>query len=47
MEGLIHDHMAGAADHSGRIWALMQLELWMRTYVDPQRVESPRALAVS
>jgi asparagine synthase (glutamine-hydrolysing) len=47
VETLIDDHMVGAADNSGRIWALMQLELWLRAYVDPQRVESPPALAVS
>jgi asparagine synthase (glutamine-hydrolysing) len=31
---LIDDHHAGAADNSSKLWTLIQLELWLRTYVD-------------
>jgi asparagine synthase (glutamine-hydrolysing) len=31
---LIERHQSGAESHSYRIWVLLQLELWLRTYVD-------------
>jgi asparagine synthase (glutamine-hydrolysing) len=31
---LIADHRSGIADNSNKLWALVQLELWFRTYVD-------------
>ena len=31
---LIDAHVSGAADNSSVIWALIQLELWFRTYID-------------
>jgi asparagine synthase (glutamine-hydrolysing) len=31
---LIADHQRGIADNSDKLWALIQLELWFRTYVD-------------
>lgn len=34
IEQLITDHQRGAADNSDKLWALIQLELWFRTYVD-------------
>jgi hypothetical protein len=34
IEQLITDHHRGAADYSDKLWALIQLELWFRTYVD-------------
>jgi asparagine synthase (glutamine-hydrolysing) len=34
VERLISDHHRGIADNTNRLWALMQLELWFRTYVD-------------
>jgi asparagine synthase (glutamine-hydrolysing) len=34
IEQLISDHQRGAADNSDKLWALIQLELWFRTYVD-------------
>jgi asparagine synthase (glutamine-hydrolysing) len=36
---LIDRHLRGAEDTSNRIWAMLQLELWMRTYVDAERPE--------
>jgi asparagine synthase (glutamine-hydrolysing) len=34
---LIEEHQAGVTDHSAKLWALLQLELWLRTYVDGPR----------
>jgi asparagine synthase (glutamine-hydrolysing) len=31
---LIDAHRSGAADNSAKLWSLLQLELWFRTYVD-------------
>jgi len=43
---LITDHVSGTRDNSARIWALMQLELWLRTFVD-RREDGPIALSVA
>jgi asparagine synthase (glutamine-hydrolysing) len=32
---LVTDHQAGTSDHSQQIWALMCLEQWHRTFIDP------------
>ncbi|QDT17359.1 asparagine synthase (glutamine-hydrolyzing) [Alienimonas californiensis] len=32
---LIEDHAAGRWDHSARLWCLLMLELWCRTWLDP------------
>jgi asparagine synthase (glutamine-hydrolysing) len=34
IERLIVEHQRGTADNSDKLWALMQLELWLRTYID-------------
>jgi asparagine synthase (glutamine-hydrolysing) len=34
IESLIDDHHRGRADNSNKLWALIQLELWFRTYID-------------
>lgn len=34
VDRLLQAHMAGAWDHSGAIWQLLVLELWMRKYMD-------------
>ena len=39
--GLIDDHLTGRRDNSSRIWALLQLELWLRMYVDPAMEPAP------
>jgi asparagine synthase (glutamine-hydrolysing) len=44
---LIDDHLAGRRDNSHRLWALIQLELWLRTYVDRTAVAEPLSLAWS
>jgi asparagine synthase (glutamine-hydrolysing) len=32
---LIDDHRTGARDNSSKLWSLLMLELWHRTYIDP------------
>jgi len=34
IEGLIDDHHSGRRDTSNTLWALLQLELWMRKFID-------------
>jgi asparagine synthase (glutamine-hydrolysing) len=34
IEALITEHQGGRRDNSNKLWALIQLELWFRTYVD-------------
>jgi asparagine synthase (glutamine-hydrolysing) len=34
VERLIAEHQRGVKDHAEKLWALMQLELWFRTYID-------------
>jgi asparagine synthase (glutamine-hydrolysing) len=34
VEALIREHQSRAVDNSLKLWALMQLELWFRTYID-------------
>jgi asparagine synthase (glutamine-hydrolysing) len=43
---LIDAHRSGAEEHGARIWALLQLELWLRTYVDGE-VSGPLSLQAS
>jgi asparagine synthase (glutamine-hydrolysing) len=31
---LIDRHLDGSEDNSGKLWSLIQLELWFRTYID-------------
>jgi hypothetical protein len=45
IRALIGDHQAGARDNSPKIWALLQLELWLRSYIDV-RAAGPVALAI-
>jgi len=44
VRSIIDRHMSGAEDTSNKIWALLQLELWLRTYVDAAK---PEPVAVS
>ncbi len=41
VRALIEDHLDGSADNSLKLWALLQLELWFRSYVDPPVPEPP------
>ena len=42
---LLDEHDRGI-DHGPRIWALLQLELWHRMFVDQRRVDAPPLPAV-
>ncbi len=41
---MLSDHVGGRVDHSPRIWALLNLELWHRTYIDRGDVTQPLSL---
>jgi asparagine synthase (glutamine-hydrolysing) len=41
VQQLVDDHLAGTADNAPRLWMLIQLELWLRTYVDPAEETAP------
>lgn len=34
VQRLISQHLNRSANHASKLWALLQLELWMRTYID-------------
>jgi asparagine synthase (glutamine-hydrolysing) len=34
VQRLISEHVQHSANHASKLWALLQLELWMRTYID-------------
>jgi asparagine synthase (glutamine-hydrolysing) len=46
IERLITTHQNGTADNSNKLWALIQLELWFRTYVD-SKPRGPITLSVT
>jgi asparagine synthase (glutamine-hydrolysing) len=37
VERLLGEHAAGRADHGHRLWCLLMLELWQRTYVEAEQ----------
>jgi asparagine synthase (glutamine-hydrolysing) len=37
VERLLADHAAGRADHAHRLWCLVMLELWLRTWVEAEQ----------
>lgn len=45
IRALVDEHLSGTADNASRIWALLQLELWLRTYVDSAHVDAPVSVA--
>jgi asparagine synthase (glutamine-hydrolysing) len=45
VERMLSDHESGRSDQSSKIWALIQVELWLRTFVD-HAAEGPVALPV-
>lgn len=45
VRAIIDDHRSGTRDNSNKIWALLQLELWLRTYIDAS-TPAPVAMAV-
>jgi asparagine synthase (glutamine-hydrolysing) len=40
VETLLQDHAAGTTDGGDRIWSLLNLELWYRTFIDKQGVQT-------
>jgi asparagine synthase (glutamine-hydrolysing) len=40
VERLLDDHAAGRTDGADRIWSLLNLELWHRTFIDKQGVQT-------
>ena len=36
VERLLDEHVAGTADHAHRLWCLLMLELWLRTWVEAE-----------
>ena len=41
VRALIDHHLSGRVDNSRKLWTLLQLELWFRSYVDPAVPERP------
>jgi asparagine synthase (glutamine-hydrolysing) len=41
VEDLVREHRAGIADHSVRLWVLLQLEMWHREVADVPRTPEP------
>jgi asparagine synthase (glutamine-hydrolysing) len=40
VEQLLRDHASGRVNGTDRIWSLLNLELWFRTFIDKQGVQS-------
>jgi len=41
VSSVFDEHIAGRADHGGRLWSLLSLELWLRMLEGPHRLEPP------
>lgn len=41
---LIGEHLSGRADHNYRLWILINLEFWYRSFIDGESVEQQQAL---
>jgi asparagine synthase (glutamine-hydrolysing) len=39
-ERLLRDHAAGVVDAGDQIWSLLNLELWYRTFIDNEGVQT-------
>jgi asparagine synthase (glutamine-hydrolysing) len=39
VEGLLDEHVARRRDHGHRLWCLLVLELWQRTWLDPAHAQ--------
>jgi asparagine synthase (glutamine-hydrolysing) len=40
VDTLLRDHATGRANHGDRLWALLNLELWYRTFIDGEGVQT-------
>jgi asparagine synthase (glutamine-hydrolysing) len=43
---IVDEHLDGSRDHGDRIWTLLQLDLWLRTYVGAP-LDGPLDLAIA
>jgi asparagine synthase (glutamine-hydrolysing) len=41
VQAMLDEHASGRVDHGPRIWALLNLELWHRTYIDRSDFTQP------
>jgi len=42
---LISQHQRGEANHSERLWSLVNLEIWLRRFVDGEDMAAPLEIA--
>jgi len=42
VRAIVRDHMTGRRDASGKIWSLLNVELWHRTWIDPEGEGNPK-----
>jgi hypothetical protein len=42
---LVGEHFSGRVDHADQLWALVNLELWLRRFVDADEDAGMRRLA--
>jgi asparagine synthase (glutamine-hydrolysing) len=47
LRALVAEHQDGLGKHDYRIWTLLMLELWLRTYIDQPALREPVSLAVA
>ena len=45
VERMLHEHARGERDHGHRLWCLLVLELWQRSWLDAAAMPAPRAAA--
>ena len=45
VERMLHEHTRGERDHGHRLWCLLVLELWQRSWLDAAAMRAPRAAA--
>ena len=47
LDQIITDHETGTTDNTNKIWSLIQLELWLRTFIDTKPTATvPAALSL-
>jgi asparagine synthase (glutamine-hydrolysing) len=46
VRAILTEHLDGSREHAYRIWTLLQLELWFRTYIDEGVADGPLSLSV-
>jgi asparagine synthase (glutamine-hydrolysing) len=46
VRALVREHMSGARDVSWKLWSLLNVELWHRTWIDPEGAANPRPEAL-